>query len=72
MTYNVEEIREHIATVQHKAMDELSDELAILKKYLKSKRVPPDAAEDLDAFRKQQEEAWEASVAKIATRLEVE
>ena len=68
--FDVEEIREHVATVQHKTMDELSDELAILKKYLKSKRAPPEAAEDLDAFYKEQEEAWKAIVAKIAELLE--
>lgn len=67
--FDAEEIREHIAIVQHKAIDELSGEIAILKKYLKSKRAPPEATDNL-AFCKQQEEAWEAIVAKISELLE--
>jgi hypothetical protein len=38
--FDAEEIREHIAIVQHKAIDELSGEIAIRKKYLKSSAPP--------------------------------
>ena len=69
-TFNAEEVREHVATVQHKAIDELNSEIAILKKYLKSKKAPPEASDDLDSFYKQQEQAWEAIVAKISELLE--
>jgi hypothetical protein len=40
--FDVEEIREHVATVHHKAIDELSGEIAILKKNLRTKRVPEE------------------------------
>jgi len=54
----------------HSAIDSLSGELAILKKDLGLKRVSPEAAEDLDAFYKQQEKAWEAVITKIMQLLE--
>jgi hypothetical protein len=51
-------------------MDHLSGEIGILKKYLKSKKAPPEVSNDLDAFFKQQREAWESIVAKISDLLE--
>jgi hypothetical protein len=68
--FYAEEIRERLDAVQHSNIDHLSGEIAILKKYLMSKRAPSDAIEDLEAFRKQQEEAWNAIVAKISELLE--
>lgn len=56
--------------VLSQAIDELSGEIVILKKYLESKRTHPEASDDLNSFYKQQEEAWEAIVAKIPELLE--
>ncbi len=68
--FNAEEIRERIDTIRLKAMDDLSGELAILKKYLQSKRVPAKASEHIDAFCDQQERAWETLSDKISKLLE--
>jgi hypothetical protein len=67
---NVEEVRERVDNIRHKAMDELSGELAILKKYLQSKRVPAKASEHIDAFCDQQQRAWEALSDKISKLLD--
>ena len=67
---NVEEVRERLATAQDSSMDQLSSDIAILKKYLKSKGVPTEAAEELDHLCKDTEESWHAAVAKIAELLE--
>jgi hypothetical protein len=65
---NVEEVRERLATLQHASMDQLSGDIAILKKYLKSKGI--DAADELDRLCKDSEESWRATVAKIEELLE--
>jgi hypothetical protein len=44
---NVDEVREHLVTVQQSSMEQLGGDIAILKKYLKSKGVPSDAAVDV-------------------------
>jgi hypothetical protein len=67
---NVEEVRERIATAQHASMDQLSGDIAILKKYLKSKGVPAEAAEGLDRLCKATEERWESVVKAINEVLE--
>jgi hypothetical protein len=67
-TINVDEVRERLATAQHASMDQLSGDIAILKKYLKSKGI--DAADELDRLCKDTEESWRAAVAKIEELLE--
>jgi hypothetical protein len=68
--FDAEEIRERIASVQQICMDHLIGEIAILKKYLKSKRVPPAATEELDALCKSTEGCWETTVDRLARLLE--
>jgi len=68
--FNAEEIRERIDNIRHKAVDELSGELAILKKYLQSKQVPAKASEHIDAFCDQQERAWQSLIEKISKLLD--
>lgn len=68
--FNANDIRERVDNLRHKAMDELSGELAILKKYLQSKQVPAKASEHIDAFCDQQERAWEALSDKISKLLD--
>jgi hypothetical protein len=67
---NLEEVRERIATAQQNSIDQFSGDIAILKKYLKSKSVPAEAAEELDRLCEDTEERWQAAVAKIAELLE--
>lgn len=64
---NTEEVRERLATVQYTSMDQLSGDVAVLKKYLKSKGAPAEAADELDRLCK---ESWRTAVAKIAKLLE--
>jgi hypothetical protein len=53
---------EHVAVVQHSVLDHLSGELAILKKYLKTKHVRADAGEELDTLCKKHEELGRPSL----------
>jgi hypothetical protein len=48
--YNIEAIEERLAVAQHSSVQELSGEIAILKKYLRTKHVPEQALEELDAL----------------------
>jgi hypothetical protein len=48
----------------------LSGDIAVLKKYLKSKGVAPEAAEELDHLCNDTEESWRDAAAKIAELLE--
>lgn len=67
---NMEEIRERIDTAQQSSIDQFSGDIAVLKKYLKSKSVPTETAEVLDHLCKDTEESWRAAVAKIEELLE--
>ena len=69
-TINLEEVRERLATAQHASMDQLSGDIAILKKYLKSKGIDSGVLEDLDRLCKDTEESWRTAVAKITEMLE--
>jgi len=62
---DIDEVRERLESVSHSAVDHLSGEIAILKKYLRTKGAPAEALEVLDTFCKEQEEAWKDTVAKI-------
>jgi hypothetical protein len=66
---DVELVMEHVASVQSTALRNLAGELATLKKFLKSMRVPAEAVEELDTIREQQEEAWDSTIAKIRNML---
>lgn len=65
---NVDEARERLSTVQHSSVDQLSGDIAILKKYLKSKGV--DAAEELDRLCETTEKRWAAAIEAINEMLE--
>ena len=66
-TINVEEVRERLATAQHASMDQLGGDIAILKKYLKSKGI--DAAEELDRLCRQTESRWADAIEAISKPL---
>jgi len=61
---------EHVASVQRTALRNLAGELATLKKFLKSKRVPVEAVDELDTIRERQQEAWDTTIAKIRNMLD--
>ena len=61
---NVEELREHRVAAQHSSMDQLSSDIAILKKYLKSKGVDSDA--ELDDLYETTKNRWAAAVKAIS------
>jgi hypothetical protein len=67
---NIEEVRERLAIARQSSIDQLSGDIAILKKYLKSKGVPSEAAEELDTLGKDNEKGWQAAVEKISELLE--
>jgi hypothetical protein len=50
----------------------LRDDIAILKKYLKSRGVPADAAAELDRLCKVSEEKWSDAIKSISNLLENE
>lgn len=68
--FDVAELTERMATVQHSSMDQFSDEIAVLKKHLKSKRVPEEVVEELDSLCKDTESRWKAASKRIAELLE--
>ncbi len=67
---DVEEVREHIDAVHHSIIEHLNGEIAILKKYLKSKGVLLSAAGSLDEFRETTEAEWKNAVEVIDKALE--
>jgi hypothetical protein len=69
-TYNIEDIEERLVSVQHSSVEALSGEIAILKKYLRGKRVPKEVLEELDALCHDNEQRWQEAVSKIAKLLE--
>jgi hypothetical protein len=62
---NLEEVRERIATAQQGSIDQFSGDIAILKKYLKSKGIDQDALDELDDLCKDTEKRWHAAVETI-------
>jgi hypothetical protein len=64
---NVEEVRERLTMAQQDSMDQLSGDITILKKYLKSKGI--DAADELDRFCKATERRWEDAIEAISKLL---
>ena len=70
LSINIDEVRERLATVQHNSIDQLSGDIAILKRYLKSKGIDSGALEELDCLCKGTEESWRVAVAKIEELLE--
>src|SRR5215469_6654030 len=66
---DVDRVMEHVASVQRTALRNLGTELAALKKFLRAKRVPAEAVEELDTIREQQEKTWDTTITKIRKML---
>jgi len=62
---DVDEVHEHLLSAQHSSMDQLSGDIAILKKYLKSKGIRATAIEELDSLCEATEKRWAEAVEAI-------
>jgi hypothetical protein len=62
---NLEEVREQIATAQQSSIDQFSGDIAVLKKYLKSKGIDQAAVDELDDLCVDMEKKWHATVETI-------
>jgi hypothetical protein len=69
-SFDVEAVREHLANAQHSGVDQFSGDIAILKKYLKSKGVDREVLEELDRLCEDMEKRWNAAVETISGLLE--
>ena len=67
---NLEEVRERITTAQQSSIDQFRGDIAILKKYLKSKGIEQDALDELDQLCNDTEKRWRAAVETIEGLLE--
>lgn len=67
---DIEAVREHLTTAQHSSMDQLSGDIAILKKYLKSKGVRASALDSLDGLCDETQARWAEVVAEILASLQ--
>lgn len=66
---NVEEIRERIIAAEHSSVDQFSGDIAVLKKYLRSKGIDAAIIEELDALCEDMEERWKIAVSTISKLL---
>jgi hypothetical protein len=66
---DVEAVREQLTTVQHSSMDQLSGDIAVLKKHLRSEGVSVRAVEELDDLCEATEKRWAAAVEEILDSL---
>ncbi len=66
---DIEAVRERLTTAQHSNMDQLSGDIAILKKYLRSKGIPTVAILKLDDLCEETERRWAEVVAEIMDSL---
>jgi hypothetical protein len=64
-TIDIEAVREHLTSAQHSSMDQISGDIAVLKKYLSSKGVRTSAIDVLDELREATEKRWAAAVEDI-------
>ena len=67
---DAEAVRGHIDAVHHSIIEHINGEIAVLKKYLKSKGVSSSAADALDEFSSTTETGWKAAVEAIDDMLE--
>jgi len=68
--YNLVAIEEHLASAQHASNEETFGQIAILKKYLRGKRIPDEVLEELDAVCEASEQRWQSAVSKILNLLD--
>jgi hypothetical protein len=66
---NIEEIRERITTAQHSSVDQFSGDIAVLKKYLRSKGIEAAIIQELDGLCEDMEERWKTAIKTISKLL---
>jgi len=69
-TYNIEAIEEHLAAAQDVSTEETFGQIAILKKYLRGKRISDEVLKELDSLCHDNEQRWQAAVSKIQKLLQ--
>jgi hypothetical protein len=62
---DVDEVHEHLLAAQHRSMDQFSGDIAILKKYLKSKGIRSTAIDELDSLCEATEKRWAEAVEAV-------
>ena len=62
---DVDEVHERLVSAQHSSMDQLSGDIAILKKYLKSKGIRASSIDALDDLCEATEKRWAEVVETI-------
>nr|AOS95176.1 hypothetical protein [uncultured bacterium] len=68
--YDAAEVRERIESIHQSAIEHLSGEIAVLKKYLNSKGVSLDAIQELDNFVMDVQDRWGVAAEAIDATLE--
>lgn len=66
---DIEAIRERLTTAHHSSMEQLSGDVAVLKKYLRSQGVSASAIEDLDELCEATEKRWAEVVEEMIDSL---
>jgi len=64
-----EDVREHLVSTQHSSMHHFEGDIALLKKYLKSKGLPSSTADELDELRMDIEDRWGGAIESIMDKL---
>ncbi|HTF66739.1 MAG TPA: hypothetical protein VK638_29050 [Edaphobacter sp.] len=64
-----EDVREHLVSTQHSSMHHFEGDIALLKKYLKSKGLPSSTADELDELRTDIEDRWGSAIESIMDKL---
>jgi hypothetical protein len=63
------EVHEDLVSAQHRCMHHFEGDIAVLKRYLKSKGVPSDSVNELDDLRMDIEDRWSGAIESIMDRL---
>jgi hypothetical protein len=64
-----EDVHEHLVSAQHRSMHHFEGDIAVLKRYFKSKGVPSDSVNELDDLRMDIEDRWSGAIESIMDRL---
>jgi hypothetical protein len=68
--FDAGKILERLAAVQNESLEQLDDDLDILKAYLKAQHTPQAAIEALEALTVEQHVSWKKAVVRIRKLLE--
>jgi hypothetical protein len=66
---DTEDVHEHLVSAQHGSMDHFEGDIALLKRYLKSKGLSASVADELDTLRMDIEGRWGEAIESIMDKL---